>query len=79
MTKTKAELLEELNDAKTQIKDLQDQLREAEQLERARTEATRAGREVKAAMDGFVEAGLTEAQAWELITTAIKSQGGCLQ
>lgn len=76
MAKTKAELIEDLNAAKATIEDLREQVREAEQLEYIHKEATKAGRQLRAAMDAFKESGFTEEQAWELMLTTMKTQRG---
>lgn len=76
MAKTKAELIEDLNVAKATIEDLREQVREAEQLEYIHKEATKASRQLRAAMDAFKESGFTEEQAWELMLITMKTQVG---
>lgn len=75
MSKTKAELMEELDEAKATVKKLEVQLKEAEALVHCREEATRTGKRIKAFMDGLIEAGLTEKQAWDIIKEAIRQSG----
>lgn len=77
--KTKAELMKELEEANVTITSLRTQLEEAEMLERLHDDCEKAGTQIKVAIDALVEGGLTEAQAWELIITTVKTQGGCFR
>lgn len=67
MTKTKAELLEEIKVKEEEIRELK---KETERLKRYEQYDEMTG-EIKAMYDSFVRSGFTEEQAFKLLNTAI--------
>ena len=74
-SKTASELTAELKEAKQTIVELNKQLVEAEQAERAYKDALRGGKLLAATLEGFKDAGISEDRAWSLLLASIKAQG----
>ena len=62
----------ELKESKEQCRDLQLQIEALAQTEHMYNESVKLGGQLRACMQGFVDAGFTEDQAYELMIVSIK-------
>lgn len=78
--KTKAELVNELIEARQHAAEVEQKLKEYERDQKIYTDGLEAGKQIKLTLNGLTDAGLSPDQAWELVAATIKAGlGGALR